>query len=296
MNKPTSREIRRPAISAAIICFNEEKNIERCLDSLDWCDQIVAIDSGSTDRTLDILRAYERPVILHRPFDTYINQKNYALDHCDNDWVLSIDADETLPRSLIDEIQDLAFDVSGYNVGRRNFLGSREIKHGNWSPDYKLRLFRKSTGRWGGSNPHERFVIEGPTQNLNHRMLHYSFASREEFVARNMKYTRMMVDYLEDLGKMPFRGQAYIHWIGNFVKCYLLRGGILDGGDGLFLARHIAQASYLKSSLLAKRIKSREAPKHKTNIKKPLNFQRHLDGAQSATAQRSIASRSKRSA
>ena len=109
MNEPACREERRPPISASIICYNEEKNIGRCLDALSWCDQIVVVDSGSSDGTLDIVRGYERTTILHRPFDTYIKQKNYSLDHCDHEWVLSVDADEVLPGPLIDEIQDLAF-------------------------------------------------------------------------------------------------------------------------------------------------------------------------------------------
>ena len=97
MNELTFRAERRPPISASIICLNEEKNIGRCLDSLGWCDQIVVVDSGSIDRTLDIVRKYQRTRILHRSFDTYINQKNYSLDNCEHEWVLSVDADEVFP-------------------------------------------------------------------------------------------------------------------------------------------------------------------------------------------------------
>jgi len=155
-----------PPISAAIICYNEEDNIGRCVDALDWCEQTIVVDSDSTDRTLDIVRQYPNTKLLQRPFDNFINQKNYALDHCDHEWVLSVDADEVLTAPLIEEIQSLPYDVEGYHIGRRSYLGDQEIKHGTWSPDYQLRLFRRSCARWGGSNPHENVILSGQTQRM----------------------------------------------------------------------------------------------------------------------------------
>jgi len=247
----------RPPISAAIICYNEERNIGRCLDALRWCEQIVVVDSGSADRTLQIVRQYPHPRIklVYRPFDTYIAQKNSALDRCDHEWVLSIDADEVLPPRLIEEIAGLAFDVDGYSIGRRTFLGGREIRYGTWSPDYQLRLFRRTRGRWGGSNPHEVVILDGPSRRLMTRMLHYSYRSRKEFVERNRKYTRMMVEYLRQQGRQTYFGESLVHWLGNFVKSYVLRRGFLDGSAGLFLAWHIANASFMKYHLLARRRK-----------------------------------------
>jgi len=250
---------RRPPVSASIICCNEEDNIQRCLDALRWCDQIVLVDSGSTDRTLDLVKRFPRIKLLHRPFDTYVRQKNYALDHCDHDWVLSVDADEVLTPQLTEEIENLPFDVSGYHIGMRTFLGSQEIKHGTWTPGYKLRLFRKSRGRWGGPSPHERVVLEGRTKRLKNRMLHYSYASRQEFVERNRRYTQMMVDYLVARGRKTYPGEQVVHWVGNFVKSYVLRRGFLDGSAGLFLAYHIANFSFMKYSLLAKRSRQQRA-------------------------------------
>ena len=252
MNASQTQTPRRPAISAAVICLNEEENIARCLDCLSWCDQIVVVDSGSTDNTLDIVAQYQNTKIFIRPFDTYINQKNYALEQCDHDWVLSLDADEVLPPPLIKEIANLAYDRAGYYIGRRTFLGDQEIKHGSWSPDYKLRLFRKSAGRWGGTNPHEKLILQGLAQRLKTRMLHFSYDSRREFVERNRKYTRIMVEFLTQSGREASLGEAVFHWIGNFVKCYLLRLGFLDGSAGLFLAYHIANASFMKYYLLSR--------------------------------------------
>jgi glycosyltransferase involved in cell wall biosynthesis len=267
----------RPPISAAIICYNEERNMERCLDGVRWCEQIVVVDSGSTDRTLDVVRGYPHPrvAVCHRAFDTYVAQKNFALDRCDHDWVLSVDADEVLPARLVEEIAGLAFDVDGYHVGRRTFLGSREIRHGTWSPDYQLRLFRRTRGRWGGSNPHEAVILDGPSRRLAARMLHYSYRSRQEFVERNRRYTRMMVEYLRQQGRTTYFGEAVLHWLGNFVKSYVLRRGFLDGSAGLFLAWHIANASFMKYHLL-RRVRRGQAPStdcrpRRSTRKKPMS-------------------------
>ena len=262
-----SKRSPRPPIAATIICYDEERNIGRCLDALQWCEQIVVVDSGSTDRTLEIVRGYPRTKVLCRPFDTYIAQKNFALDHCDHEWALSVDADEVLPPGLVKEILDLPFDVDGYFIGRRTFLGDREIRYGTWSPDYQLRLFRRARGRWGGSNPHEGVILGGPARRLSTRMLHYSYRNREEFVERNRKYTRMMVEYLKQQGRRTYFGESLVHWLGNFVKSYVLRRGFLDGSAGLFLAWHIANASFMKYHLLAKR--SRRPNDTERIVKKP---------------------------
>ena len=243
----------RPPVSAAIICYNEEANIGRCLDALGWCDEIVVVDSGSTDATLEIVERYPAAKVFSRPFDTYVAQKNFALDRCTCDWVLSLDADEVATPELIDEVSCLPFDAAGYEISRRPFIGDQEIRHGTWNPGYKLRLFRRSRGRWGGSNPHERVVTSGRIDRLSGQILHYSYRDREEFLERNRRYTRMMVDYLAARGCKTYRGQAAVHWFGNFVKSYFLRKGFLDGSTGLFLAYHIANFSYMKYAMLAER-------------------------------------------
>ena len=241
-----------PAISAAIICLNEENFIGKCLQQLDWCDEIVVIDSGSTDRTIEIVRSFPKTRLIHRDFDTFKQQKNSALDECRNDWVLSLDADEFLTESLRQEILSLKFNVAGYKFPRKNFIGDRQIRYGNWNPDFVLRLFSRSQCRWGGTNPHESVITEGVTKNPKSELLHYSYASRAEYVSRNRKYALMMVEFLRESGASSTRFKAWRHALGNFLKAYVLRRGFLDGSDGLFLAWHGAQASYLKYSELAK--------------------------------------------
>lgn len=241
-----------PQISAAIICLNEERLIGKCLSQLSWCDEIIVVDSGSTDKTIEIVHSFPNARLIHRDFDTFKAQKNSALDACRNEWVLSLDADEFLTEPLCNEILSLKFDVAGYRLPRKNFIGDRQIRYGNWNPDLVLRLFARSQCRWGGTNPHESVVTTGITQNLKSELLHYSYASRDEYVERNQKYAMMMVEFLHDRGDSSTLTKAYMHGIGNFLKAYLFRCGFLDGSDGLFLAWHGAKASYLKYSELAK--------------------------------------------
>jgi len=249
----------QPPFSAAVICYNEEKHIANCLRSLTWCEQVALVDSGSEDRTLEIAAEFPNVEIHTRPFDTFIKQKNYALSLCRNEWIVSLDADEVLTEENIAEISELPLDVSGYRIGRRSFIGDQEIRHGTWSPDYQLRIFRKSCSQWGGTNPHESIQIHGDVGRLKSRMLHYSYDNFDQFIARNTKYIHMMVDHLEQSGRTTNAAEPYVHCVGNFLKAYILRKGFLDGAAGLFLARHIAGGSFLKYRLLAERSRERRA-------------------------------------
>lgn len=242
----------RPPVSGVVICINEADRIGACLDSLAWCEQIIVLDSGSTDQTVRIAEARPGVEVHHRPFDDYIQQKNAALDLCTHDWVMSLDADELLPPALVEEIARLDFDVAGYEIPRQTFLGDHLIRHGTWRGDHKLRLFRRSLGRWGGSTPHERVVIDGPVRRLHTPMLHYSYDSREQYIERNQRYARLLAAHWHERGKRTRYGQAALHAAGMFVKGLILRRGFLDGADGWFLAWHGAAATYRKYAELAR--------------------------------------------
>ncbi|MCE9543980.1 MAG: glycosyltransferase family 2 protein [Planctomycetia bacterium] len=245
----------RQPISASMICQNEEANIARSLAALAWCDEIVVVDGGSTDRTCEIAGNWPGVRLLSRPFDTFINQKNFALDACRNEWNLSVDADEVFTPELCQEIAALPLTAAGYAIGRRTFLGDQEIRFGTWSPDYNLRLFSRSAGRWGGSNPHERVILNGRVERLRHRMLHYSYRTRQEFLARNEKYTRMSVEHIAGRRQRVLPGEAAVHAVGNFCKAYVLKQGFRDGAAGWFIAWHTARLSHLKYVLLAQRLR-----------------------------------------
>jgi len=257
----------RPQLSAAIICHNELRNISRCLAALEFCDELVVVDSGSTDGTRQLVQAHGRVRLLTRPFDTFINQKNFALDACRHDWIFSVDADEVITPQLGREIAALDFSAAGYSIGRRTFLGDQEIRYGTWVPDYNLRLFHRGHGRWGGSNPHERVILDAPAVRLKHRMLHYSYRSREEFLARNEKYTRMMVEYAAQRGRRAHFGEPLVHAVGNFVKAYFLKQGFRDGAAGWFIAWHTARFSHLKYQLLAEHGRAAARANAQVNLK-----------------------------
>ena len=259
-----------PPISAAVICFNEQHNIVRCLDALSFCDEIVVVDSGSTDGTRQLVQSHRRTRLLTRPFDTFINQKNFALDACRNDWVLSVDADEVITPPLRCEISQLDFAAAGYQIGRRTFLGDQEIRYGSWTPDYNLRLFNRSHGRWGGTNPHERVVLNAAAEKLTHRMLHYSYRSREEFLKRNEKYTRMIVEHVSQRGHRCYFGEPMLHAAGNFIKAYLLKQGFRDGAAGWFIAWHTARFSGMKYRLLAERGRKAEGRGQRAEVQEAI--------------------------
>ena len=259
MTKQTTDMPHRPPFSAAVICFNEQEYIGQCLESLTWCDEVVLVDSGSEDATLEIASRFANVKVHSRPFDNFINQRNHALSLCRHEWVISLDADELMVPELIEEIGQLDFEKAGYQIGRRTFIGTQEIKHGNWSPDYQLRVFRKSKAKWGGTNPHETVLLEGSVGKMNKRMLHFSYHNIDEFIQRNRKYIHMMVDYLSSQGRTTNAAEPYVHCIGNFVKAYFLRAGFLDGKAGFSLAKHIAGGSFLKYRLLAEKNRQSKA-------------------------------------
>jgi hypothetical protein len=141
-------------------------------------------------------------------------------------------------------------------IGRRTFLGDQEVRFGTWSPDYNLRLFRRSQGRWGGTNPHERVLLDGHPKKLLNRMLHYSYRDREEFLTRNEKYTRLIVEHVARRGHRSYFGEPLVHAAGNFFKAYVLKQGFRDGAAGWFIAWHTARFSWMKYRLLAERCDS----------------------------------------
>ena len=172
MDQPVKKRL-----SACIICHNEEKNIERCLDSLKWVHDIIVVDSMSTDRTVEIAKGHTDRVF-QRPWPGYAAQKNFVLLKAESDWVLSIDADEAVSSALCDEISaEIAKPDApdGYRIPRRSFYQGRWINHSGYYPDRQLRLFRREKGRWVGGRVHERMAVEGRVGDLKQDLFHYPY-------------------------------------------------------------------------------------------------------------------------
>ena len=245
-------------ISAVIITFNEEQNIGRCLASLQKvADDIVVVDSFSQDQTEALCREHGARFIQH-PFEGHIEQKNWAITQAKFPHVLSLDADEALDEELKTSILEVKenFEADGYSLNRlTNYCGTW-IKHGNWYPDIKLRLWDSRMGTWGGLNPHDQFMLKpGATEKtLQGHLLHYSFYTFEEHLKQIHKFTDISSDAALKKGKKASVVNLVVNPFAKFVGGYLMKLGFLDGKAGFKIAWYSAYATYLKySKLLTKR-------------------------------------------
>jgi len=226
------------AISATLITHNEEANIAGALQTLPWVDEIVVVDDGSSDATVDICRRFTDR-IFHRDWTGYADQKNFAVQQARHDWIFSIDADERPSPELCAEIQDLArrgFSAHGYRIPRVAFFMERWIRHGDWYPDYQLRLFDRRHGRWEGGRVHESFKINGKTGILNGEIRHYTYRSLSDYLRRLENYSTLAALDYEQRGKTATPLKLFGNPVATFMKAYFLRRGFLDGLPGFVVA------------------------------------------------------------
>lgn len=238
------------SISAVIITKNEERNIERCLSSLtDVVDEIVVIDSFSTDRTEEICKKYGAVFIQH-PFEGHIQQKNLAIDSATNEWVLSLDADEALTeelkRSILTAKENPQF--LGYRMNRLTNYCGHWVKHCGWYPDTKVRMVNKNNARWEGINPHDRLDMKNnePTGFLEGDLLHFSYYTREDHLKQIEYFGDIAAKELFDRGGKTNFAVILSKVVAQFIKSYFLKLGILDGPTGFTISRLSAYATYRK--------------------------------------------------
>jgi glycosyltransferase involved in cell wall biosynthesis len=256
------------SLSVAIITCNEERNLRRTLESLRVADAIVIVDSGSTDRTVDIARELGAKVFVE-PWKGYAAQKNSAIEKCTGDWILSLDADEAVSEELAAELEYITKpsddgaegrrewcltmsrgrpsderDMFGFWLPRKNFFLGRWIRHGGFWPDAKLRLFRRGKGRFEERPVHETMVVDGPTGRLNGAMLHHAYPTLEGYIAQMNRYSTLGAQ-MATAGRK--RGFSVVHIVLRpaltFIYNYLFRLGFLDGREGLLL--HLYHAGYV---------------------------------------------------
>jgi len=243
-------------ISACIVAMNEEDRLPDCLASLAFCDEIVVVDSHSTDRTRELAAAAGAHVI-ERDWPGHVAQKEFAIRAATHDWVLCVDADERISDRLRAEILDLRDAGFPGRFGWRcprlsSFLG-RWMRHGGWYPDRQLRLFDRRHGHWGGHDPHDRVALEGPPGNLHGNLLHHPYRSFDEHLRTIDTYTTIMAQGLHKRGKRARVWQLVLGPCLRFVRFYFLRLGILEGWRGLlqaFLAAHYGRMKYAKLLVL----------------------------------------------
>ena len=248
-------------ISAIIITKNEERNIERCIASLKGvADEIIVVDSGSTDNTEAICRDTGVHFEYHK-WEGYANQKNYANSLATHEWTLSIDADEALSDSLRDAILQLKQESFKsnvvYAVQRLNSYCGQWIKHGGWYPDQKIRLWKSGTAHWDGA-VHEDLSFESPVNTvlLEGKLLHYTYNSFNELAERQASYARLAAQKAFENGKRCGWLAPHIHPRWTFLRNYLLKGGFLDGAAGYIISRMSAYYTFMKYTILREFIKS----------------------------------------
>lgn len=239
-----------PKLSVVIITFNEERNIGRCLESVrDVADDIVVVDSYSTDKTKSICASFGARFIEHA-FEGHIQQKNFAMTQAKYPHQLSLDADEALSEELKNEVMRVKenWDADGYRMNRlANYCG-KWIWHCGWYPDPKLRLYDSRKGKWGGLDPHDKFELTqgSKTAFLKGDILHYTYYTVEEHVAQSNKFSSIAARVLIEKGKTVYFIQLIINPIAKFIRNYILRLGFLDGFYGFIICQGAAHETFLK--------------------------------------------------
>lgn len=224
--------------SAVIITKNEEKNIERCLKSVQWADEIVVVDSGSTDRTLEICREYGCSA-LYTEWMGFGRTKKFAVDSANFDWIFSIDADEVVTLELKDKIITILSNqpkYAGYRVKRKSFYLNKLIEYSGWHHDYPLRLFNRKFGNYNDKIVHESVDINGEVGKIEEHLLHYTYPNLSSHIQKIDQYTSLGAQQLFQKEKKSSISKAILRGNMKFFKMYFLQTGFLDGKEGLILA------------------------------------------------------------
>jgi len=223
-------------LSVAIITFNEEARIASCLESIkEIADEIIIVDSGSTDQTASISKSLGA-VVITNVFEGYASQKNFALQQCNYSFVLSLDADERLDKEAIASIKkqkETGFAYDGYFLKRITYIGETPVKYGSWYPDKKIRLVKKEICVWKGKGVHESLEVNSTNIfTLDGHIHHYSYKNTGELFEKTRKYANLAANHLHSEGKKVSWITIYIKAFSRFFKHYFLKGGILAGRLG----------------------------------------------------------------
>jgi glycosyltransferase involved in cell wall biosynthesis len=239
-----------PRLSVAVIALNEEERLRACLESVVWADEIVVVDAGSSDKTVAIAREFTDRVVFHA-WRGYGAQKNVALAQCTGDWILSLDADERVSEALRTEIAaTLGGDPAeaGFAVPRRNMFQGRWVRHGGLYPDWQLRLFRRGRGAFVERAVHESVRVDGPTGRFRGALIHESYRSLGDAVARLNRYSDLAAMELAAAGRGGTLVDLLVRPAWRFGSMYVFRAGFLDGWRGLVLAALYAHYVFLRAA------------------------------------------------
>lgn len=237
------------ALSVCVIACNEEENLPRCLASVAFADDVVVVvDARSRDRTAALARDAGARVFV-QPYEGNVEQKNFALDRAAHDWVLALDADEAVSPALAGAIQEeLARGpaAAGYELNRLTWHLGRWIRHGDFYPDWQLRLFDHTRGRWAGTNPHGRVRVDGPVARLAGDVEHYSYRDLADQVARIQEFSRVSAQAMFAQGRRARLYDWAVRPPLDFLRAYVLKQGFRDGFPGFAIAAATGFHSFLK--------------------------------------------------
>jgi glycosyltransferase involved in cell wall biosynthesis len=226
-------------LTVITITLNEERNIADCLASVRWADEILVVDSGSTDRTVELARAFTDNVMVV-PWEGYGAARNRAILQANGDWVLWLDADERVTPELATEIQEILRndpgEVDGYAIARRAYFLGRWIRHSGWYPGYVVRLFRKGKARFSESRVHEQLQMSGEVATARHDLLHYTDPELQHYLEKFNRYTTLAAEDMLAAGRRFSVLDLLVRPPFQFAKMYLFRRGFLDGLHGFILA------------------------------------------------------------
>jgi glycosyltransferase involved in cell wall biosynthesis len=237
-------------ISATVIVRNEEANIAAVCETVSWADEIVVVDSDSTDRTMEIARRYTQR-LFNRPFRGYKDKHEFADAQAAGDWIFWIDADERVTPELRAQLQGLrardpASLPDGFRMARRTYYLGRWIRHGGWHPDYQMRFYRKAASSWDGVSPHETARVRGRVETLPGELLHYTKRTLGEHHQVLESYATLAADYFYRQGKQASASDLALRPLAAFLRTYLLKQGFRDGVQGLIIALFTAYGVFLK--------------------------------------------------
>jgi glycosyltransferase involved in cell wall biosynthesis len=227
-----------PRVSVTIITLNEADHIAAAIDSVAWADEVIVVDSGSTDGTVDLARATRAQVVV-RDWPGYVEQKNHAATLAANDWILSLDADERIPPALATEIQAVLRQepsVRAFRIPRVTFHLGRWIRTTDFYPDFQTRLYDRRAARWRGKYVHESVTADGPVGRLAGEIEHYSYRDLRDQLDRINHYTSLAAKQMHEAGRRSGPLHLLVHPPAAFLRNYILRRGFLDGGVGLLIS------------------------------------------------------------
>jgi glycosyltransferase involved in cell wall biosynthesis len=248
-------------VSVIVITRNEERNIRDCLSSARWADEIIVVDSGSSDGTVAAAREFSDKVF-ERPWEGFGASKNFALSQARNDWVFWLDADERVTPELAEEIElslSGQTDMVGFSVPRKAFFLGTWIRHCGWYPGRVVRLFRRDKAVFSNDRVHERLIVDGPVAELKSDLLHYTDPSLEHYFTKFNRYTSLAAEDLAGKGRRTGIGRMLLNPVWTFFRMYFLRLGFLDGMPGLILCMLSAGYVFTKYAKLWERTRTMEA-------------------------------------